>query len=173
MNLYLRLLLIIIKIKRLRLCIEPEGTSRISFRVWPHDCDLNLHLTNSRYLAFMDLARIWMLAEMDILASVLKNRWMPVVHSLEITYIKPLKPFQKFYVQSYAAGWGDKYIYIEQDFVVGDTVYAKAMIRGLFVKNGKPVPVEDVTRVAGNPVSPDNLKQRIKTWIQLIELKKD
>ncbi len=116
MNLYLRLLLIIIKIKRLRQCIEPNGTSRLSFRVWPHDCDLNLHLTNSRYLAFMDLARIWMLAEMDILASVLKNRWRPVVHSQEITYIKPLKPFQKFSVLSYAAGWDDKYIYIEQYF---------------------------------------------------------
>ena len=173
MNLYLRLLRIIIKIKRLRQCIEPDGTSRISFRVWPHDCDLNLHLTNSRYLAFMDLARIWLLAEMEILGSVLKNRWMPVVHSQEITFIKPLKPFQKFDVLSYSAGWDEKYIYIEQDFVVGDIVYAKAMIRGLFVKSGKPVPVEEVTRVAGNPVPPDNLKQRIKTWVQLIELKKD
>ena len=173
MNLYLRLLFIIIKIKRLRQCIEPVGISRISFRVWPHDCDLNLHLTNSRYLAFMDLARIWMLAEIDILQSVLKNRWRPVVHSQEITYIKPLKPFQKFDVLSYAAGWGDKYIYIEQDFVVGDTVYAKAMIRGLFVKNGQPIPVQEVTKAAGNPKPPDNLKQRIETWIQLLELKKD
>ena len=173
MNLYLRLLRIIIKIKRLRQRIEPDGTSRLSFRVWPHDCDLNLHLTNSRYLAFMDLARIWMLAEMDILASVLKNMWMPVVHSLEITFIKPLKPFQKFDVLSYSAGWDDKYIYIEQDFVAGDTIYAKAMIRCLFVKNGKPVPVQEVTEVAGNPTPSDNLQQRIKIWNQLIKMKKN
>ena len=173
MNLYLRLLRIIIKVKRLRQCIAPDGTSRLSFRVWPQDCDLNLHLTNSRYLAFMDLARLWMLAEMDILPSVLKNRWMPVVHSQEITYIKPLKPLQKFEVLSQVAGWGDKYIYIAQDFAAGDTVYAKAMIRGLFVKNGKPVPVEEVTRAAGNPAPPDHFQERIKAWIRLLEVKKN
>ena len=98
---------------------------------------------------------------------------MLVVHSQEITYIKPLKPFQKFDVLSWVAGWNEKYIDSEQDFAVGDTVYARAMIRGLFVKKGKPVPVEEVSKAAGNFTPPNHFQQRIKAWIRLIELKKD
>jgi len=97
MNLYLRLLLIIIKIKRLRLCIEPEGTSRISFRVWPHDCDLNLHLTNSRYLAFMDLARKWMPAENATSCFREYHSWRKSTHllSIELRRGKQVTPAEK------------------------------------------------------------------------------
>ena len=56
MNLYFRLILVFIKSlfagKR-----NPLEASVVHFRVWPLDCDVNLHLTNSRYFAFADLGK--------------------------------------------------------------------------------------------------------------------
>lgn len=95
MNLYFRLLYIFgFELRRLRRVIGFLETSRYSFRALPSDCDINLHVTNSRYLAFMDLARTWMLAEMKLLKPVLNKRWFPIVNANAITYVKDIKPWQ-------------------------------------------------------------------------------
>ncbi|MEC8207268.1 MAG: thioesterase, partial [Pseudomonadota bacterium] len=51
MNLYFRLILLFFKIKRNRDYQGLLDTIDIEFRALPTDCDINLHLTNSRYLA--------------------------------------------------------------------------------------------------------------------------
>ena len=54
MNLYLRLLLLLLRIWRLpRRGVLDE--SRAAFHVLPNDCDINFHMNNGRYLSFMDL----------------------------------------------------------------------------------------------------------------------
>jgi hypothetical protein len=62
MNLYLRLICVLWKIWRLpRKGVFDE--SRVTFRVLPTDCDVNFHLNNGRYLAFMDLGRLHLTAQ--------------------------------------------------------------------------------------------------------------
>ncbi len=51
MNLYFRLLLLFFKIKRNRDYQSLLDTVDIDYKALPSDCDINLHLTNSRYLA--------------------------------------------------------------------------------------------------------------------------
>jgi hypothetical protein len=54
MNLYFRMLIIFLKIwsgHRKRWSDE----SVVNFRAWPMDCDVNFHLTGSRYIAIADL----------------------------------------------------------------------------------------------------------------------
>ena len=78
MNLYLRLLIVLfqlIGLRRTGLFAE----SRLSFRVLPNDCDVNFHMNNGRYLTFMDLGRLHMVAQIGLLGPVIRNRWMPVL----------------------------------------------------------------------------------------------
>ena len=57
MNLWLRLLhLILAGFVRPRL--DPaRDVSRLAFRVWPHDLDTSLHMNNGRYWTLMDHGR--------------------------------------------------------------------------------------------------------------------
>ncbi|HEV2566447.1 MAG TPA: hypothetical protein VGU19_15340 [Microvirga sp.] len=57
MNLWLRVLhLIVTSVFRARL--DPvRDVSRLTFRVWPHDLDTSLHMNNGRYWTLMDLGR--------------------------------------------------------------------------------------------------------------------
>ena len=53
--------------------------SRLTFRVLPNDLDLNLHMNNGRYLTFMDLGRVHLLAQNGLLAHIRRACWMPVL----------------------------------------------------------------------------------------------
>jgi len=56
-TLYLRLLILLIRLIGLpRRWLFEE--SRVGFRVLPTGCDVNLHMNNGRYLAFMDQGRL-------------------------------------------------------------------------------------------------------------------
>lgn len=55
MNLWLRLLWLIVTAKARGALVLPEGVSIVTFRVWPHDLDLSVHMNNGRYLTLMDL----------------------------------------------------------------------------------------------------------------------
>ena len=97
MNLYFGLLYLFYRIKRNKLYQELLDEVEIEYRALPTDCDINFHLTNSRYLAFMDLARTWMTERLSLLSIIMKKRWFPIVNATAITYIKDIKPWQKFH----------------------------------------------------------------------------
>ena len=46
----------------LRPRIEPLEEATIGLRVWPNDLDLNMHVNSGRYLSFMDIGRVEILA---------------------------------------------------------------------------------------------------------------
>src|SRR5262245_66654305 len=115
MNLYLRLLYVLWKIWRLPRR-EVFEESRVTFRVLPNDCDINFHMNNGRYLSFMDLGRVHMVAQIGLLGLVMKKRWMPVLAAAEINFIRQIGPFQKFDLVTRLVTWDDKYAYMEQRF---------------------------------------------------------
>ena len=66
MNLYLRLFLLLFRLIGLpRKGLLEE--SRVAFRVLPNDCDVNLHMNNGRYLSFMDLGRVHLVAQVGLM----------------------------------------------------------------------------------------------------------
>jgi acyl-CoA thioesterase FadM len=172
MNLYLRLLKVLILI-----WFSPRkgimDESRLSFRVWPHDCDLNMHLNNGRYLTFMDLGRIHLIGQIKLLSRLIKNRWMPVLGAAEINFIRPVKPLQKFSLTTRMLGWDEKYFYIEQRFTVEENkLCAAALVKGLFVAGGEKVKPEDILRLAGPLLPPPEMPDTIKQWNQLLAMKR-
>ncbi|MCL1038821.1 thioesterase family protein [Shewanella submarina] len=147
-------------------------TSVIRYRALPTDCDINMHLTNSRYPSFMDLARTYMLAEMGLLKSFLKRGWMPIVNASEFTYIKDIKPLQTFDVESKVVAWDEKYFYIEQRFVSERGLHCIVHVRGLFVCKGKQVAIEQLIEAAGYKGDTPQMPPEVVKWKQFLELKK-
>lgn len=172
MNLIIRMLWLFIW--RIRHCgkIGFLDTSSISYRALPTDCDVNLHLTNSRYPSFMDLARTYLLAEMGLLKPFLRKGWMPIVNAYEFTYIRDIKPLQRFSVETKVVGWDDKYFYIEQRFVSDRGLHCIAHVRGVFVCRSKQVPIPELVAAAGYQGETPTLPPEVAQWKRMLQMKK-
>lgn len=127
----------------------------VRMRVWPQDIDFNLHLNNSRYLIFMDYGRIHLIAATGMLDPVLRERWMPLVGSLSITYRRSLALFAEFTLTSRMLCWDEKWFYMEQVFRTREGLAAIAWVKGLFrAKDGNVPPQRILDLVAPGAVSP-------------------
>ena len=62
-------------------------SSILTFRVWPNDLDINLHMNNGRYLTIMDLGRADLMIRCGLGKVILKRRWMPVLGAVTIQYV--------------------------------------------------------------------------------------
>ncbi|MFP3350885.1 thioesterase family protein [Pseudoalteromonas sp. SIMBA_153] len=172
MNLYFRLLLLFFKIKRNRDYQALLDTVDIDYKALPSDCDINLHLTNSRYLAMMDLSRTWMTERVGLLKQIMKRRWFPIVNATAITYIRDIKPMQRFTISTRLVGWDHKYFYIEQKFHSERGLHAIAYVRGVFKSKKGVVSVEHMLEVAGFEGVAPILPAEIIHWKEMLEQKK-
>ncbi len=171
MNLYLRLLIVLIKTLLARQCGLLES-SRLSFRVTPLDCDLNMHMNNGRYLTFMDLGRIHMLGQTGMLKPLLHARWMPVLGAAEINFICPLRPLRRFELLTRLVTWDEKYFYVEQRFESKGRLCAVALVKGLFVTKGRPVESSAVLKMLNIDVNAPRMPEVVRHWNDLASLKK-
>jgi len=140
----------------------------MNFRAWPHDCDLNLHMTNARYLAMMDLGRTQLLGKAGLLGKIIRHKWMPVANAIEISYIRQIRPFQKFTLHSRLLTWDEKYWYIEQKFMSGKKLLALTMVRGLFLKGQEKVPFDNVAQLLDTPPVKPDMPDRVYLWKELL-----
>lgn len=171
MNLYFRLLLVLIRsafVKKIGLLDE----SRKKYRVWPLDCDFNMHLTNSRYFSLCDVSRFYLMGQTGALFKLLKRMWLPIAQAQEISYFKPINPFQEFDVLTKLVYWDDKYWYTEHRFFVKDKLCAAVQVRGVFVHKGKVLSFHNVLSVAGLESKTPEKPTTVARWQELIESKK-
>ncbi|QBF82837.1 thioesterase [Shewanella maritima] len=173
MNLYFRLIwLFLWRIHRTKR-IGFLDVSRISFRALPLDCDINMHLTNSRYPAFMDLARTHMIAEMGFMKRFLRLGWLPIVNASEFTFIRDIKPMEKFEIETKIVGWDQKYFYIEHRFVTKRGLHCIVHVRGVFLHKGKQVPIAELVREAGFDGEQPQMPAEVVKWKEFLQLKKE
>lgn len=172
MNLYLRLLKLLALLPFVRRQ-DPFAESRLSFRVWPNDCDLNLHMNNGRYLTFMDLGRVHYVAQAGLLRHVLRQRWGAVMSAAEVNFIRPLAPFQKFELVTRMLTWDEKYFYLEHRFESREELCAIATVRGLLLHGGQPVPTAQVLRALGVDIAPPPMPAVVSHWRELTALKRE
>ena len=174
MNLYLRLFYLLLwKVPHHKSTQNLLATSHFNFTVLPLDVDINLHLTNSRYLALMDLARIWLMSEAGVFKKLLKRKWLPVVSSTEITFIKDIKPWQKCTIETKIIAWDDKYFYMEQRFTSNGVLHAIANLKGLFVGKKTVISTPELMEMAGiDDVTSPPLPEHIQHWQAMLAAKK-
>lgn len=173
MNLYFRLLWMML---RLRLWPGTAGFTepfRRPFRVLPTDCDFNLHLTNGRYFSLLDIARVEHLARMKLIGRLLKRRWLPVLNATEMTFIRPIAPLRKFDIVTRIVTWDDKYLYMEQRFESPGTLHAVSLARAAFVCKRELVPPAMVVALAGYTGEAPPRPDIVEGWHALLKDKRE
>ncbi len=146
--------------------------SKLMFHVLPTDCDFNLHMTNSRYYSFMDLGRIALLGQTKLLPTLMKLRWGPVLVACELSFLRPLNPWQEFSLTTKLVYWDEYYFYFEQRFEKRGTLYAIGMAKGALLARGKKVLTKDFFDLAGETPKQPAEPVTIKNWKLLTEAKK-
>lgn len=121
-------------------------------------------MNNGIYLTLLDLARYDLMKRAHAWQDLKKLKVHPVVVMETITFRKSLTPWLKFGIETKILGWDDLAYYIGQRFVVGNEIYAEAIVKLRFLKSPKGTPnPEEVNAMLGGwqgeaPVLP--------SWIQ-------
>ncbi|HTQ71037.1 MAG TPA: thioesterase family protein [Acidocella sp.] len=139
MNLIFRLIYVILGAWR-RPKLGMEDVSALDFRVWPLDLDLNLHMTNSRYLSLMDLGRTDLILRSGAWAAMRRERLGVVLAGAAMRFRRSLSPFARFTLATRLLGWDERWMYVEQVFSGPQGVACSAVVRAAFVKAGRLVP---------------------------------
>ena len=118
MNLWLRLIWVVIAAlsgRRIRL---PQDPSRLMFRVWFHDLDPFRHMNNGRYLTIMDLGRTDLMVRSGLARAAMRHKWTPIASAVLIRFRREMRLFQKFHLESRILWWDDTRTVIQQEFIL-------------------------------------------------------
>lgn len=166
MSLLLRLFLIVMFQSR-RKKVGVLDTTTVWSRVMPNDLDLNRHVNNGRYLTLADLGRIdWFIAT-GAMRVAMKRGWMPIVGDATARFVKQLKVFEAFRIESRLLGFGPKWAFLEHRIVRKDgELAAVVVIRGMF-HGGKQggIPVAQLIEASGHGlVESPVLPEWVQSW---------
>lgn len=133
MNLWIRLFWVLLTARWRGHLVLPRESSLLSFRVWPLDLDISLHLNNGRYLTLMDLGRLDTMVRSGLWREVLHHRWTPIASAITIRFQRELRPFQKFRLETKLLCWDANLVVMEQIFLIdGGPRDGQAAARALF-----------------------------------------
>jgi acyl-CoA thioesterase FadM len=139
----------------------------LAFRVWPNDIDVNLHLTNNRYLRAMDLGRWDLGMRTGLNRTILERRWLPTVGSATLRFRRGLSPFQRYELRTRLAAWDEKWCWFEQRFCVGETLHAIGRVKVLFRGSQGNVPTCELLAACGAGGAPtQNVPEHVRLWQQ-------
>lgn len=146
---------------------------RIRMRVWPNDIDFNFHLNNSRYLSCMDYGRIHMMAANGVLNYAIKERWIPLVGSVDITYRRSLDFWAAFELRTRTLCWDEKWIYMEQSFHSKAGIAAVAWVKGVFRNKDGNIPPQAIVDLIspGTPSPP--VRKSMMQWNEITKMRLD
>ncbi len=160
MNLFFRMLRIFV-MGLFRPRIDLLDSSELRFLVLPTDLDINVHMTNARYLSFMDLGRTDLLIRAGLLKLMRREKLMPVVGHIDIKYRRSLAPFQRFSLKSRLLCWDEKWLYMEQRLESSKGLHSVAIVRGLFLDRNGSVPTQRLLDYLGyqgeSPAMPEEV----------------
>jgi acyl-CoA thioesterase FadM len=145
--------------------IDPLGRSIMSFRVWPHDCDINIHMNNGRYLTLMDLGRLDLILRSGFVRIMLKRRWSAVLGSVTIRYRRPLRPLQRYDLVTRILGWDEKWVFIEQQFVVAGQAHAIGYAKAIITEGARALPMSEMLAAIGYAYPSPPLPDGIHSWL--------
>ncbi|HEX6251561.1 MAG TPA: thioesterase family protein [Gemmatimonadaceae bacterium] len=169
MKLYFRLVRAIWRALTMR--PEPQGSAEsvLKFRVWPTDLDFNMHLTNARYLSFMDLGRLDLLARLGLLKQMLRLKWTPVVGGVMLRFRRGLDPWMRFTLHSRVVGWDEKWFYIEQRFLREGEVHSWGLVRVLLRGREGSLAPASVLAAFGRPTRSPELPPACVEWRRALD----
>lgn len=159
MNLYFRFFLLLLKrlffLKKSDLFLPVQT----SFRVNPMDLDFNFHVNNGRYLSIMDLGRFDLMLRAGVFWKFLSRGYYPVVVSESIRFLRSLRPFESFRVETQIESWDEKDLFLSQKFISHQKIVAMGYIKGRFKQRGRngSVPTSEIFEFVDQPYSGSRL----------------
>ncbi len=114
----------------------PGGSSRLLFRVWPHDLDPSMHMNNGRYLAIMDLGRLDVIARSGLLRLALRNGWTPIASTINIRFQREMRLLNGFELITRLVCWDTRHVVMEQTFQLTSGPHAGQIAAKAYFKGG-------------------------------------
>jgi acyl-CoA thioesterase FadM len=149
---------------RFRSRIGPLDESVVRFTVLPHDCDLNIHLNAGRFVSFMDVGRMELIARMRLLGTMLRRGWRPVMGGAVVRFRRSVLPFERFDVRSRVVGWDEKWIYVEHIVEKDGTFCAVGHMRTVIRSKQGNVPPAEVLALLKMDIASPPLPEFVAKW---------
>lgn len=164
MNLYLRLLLTLLRCWRLPRLAPGETLTR-RLRVLPNDLDINGHMNNGRYLTLIDLMLVEYFVRTGFARVMVRNGWRPMSGGAIISYRRGLNPLQTYDLRFRLDASDDNWNYMRFEFVRDGRVHAAGYMKGAAVARGGLVPnVESYAAMNQAPLD-HPLPQAVRHWL--------
>ncbi|AUI67902.1 thioesterase family protein [Beggiatoa leptomitoformis] len=167
MNLYFRLLLVLLKTWRGE-SLTPLDESILHLRVLPTDIDLHGNLQTNRYLSMMELGYTDLITRMGLRVLTRRQRWLFNIVAINLHYFYPLKVLQKYELSTRLLCWDNQCLYLEHRFQQDKKIVAigqvKAIVRG---RSGSIAPGYLLELLGYDPTSP-NFPTAIQQWFKTI-----
>lgn len=133
------------------------------FRVLPTDLDVLRHMNNGVYLSIADIGRFDLLTRSGVWELFKALDWYPVVAGETITFRRSLTLWQRFRVESRVLGFDDRAVFVEQRFVAGGEVYARAFVKARILRRGGgTVPIAELLDALGT--APEQVA--VPAWVE-------
>ncbi len=136
----------------------------VRMRVWPNDIDFNFHLNNSRFLSCMDYGRMHWVAATGMMDLVVRERWTPLVGSVDVIFRRSLPLFARFTLTTRALCWDEKWIYMEQTFQSSEGLAAVAWVKALFRDRKGNIPPQSIVDQVQAGVSSPPVPESVAIW---------
>lgn len=137
-----------------------SDTTILNSRALPHDLALRDHLPNYRYFSFYELAREDFFQKLGLHASA--RDFGRLVASQDITYLRQIRPLQKFHTHTQVVGWDNKYCYFLHLTYCSNQLTTVALVKEAFLRN---MEVIDPSEVFGMPSPP--LHEALSKWREM------
>lgn len=141
------------------------------YRVQLWDLDANIHMNNVKYLKYLERGRVEHMIHTPWLQAMYQRNIKALIANTEISYVRELRAFVRFRVDTRITGWDERYVYMEQRFVDDQTVYTAATIRMAMVdtRSGKRVDCRSVLSDAFPQLSSPSLPASALALNQLVQ----
>ncbi|HEY4996302.1 MAG TPA: thioesterase family protein [Aestuariivirga sp.] len=142
-----------------------DKPTQVHFRVWPSDLDINLHMTNSRYLALMDLGRTNLLLQSGLWKFIRREKLAPVIAGSLVRFRRPIKLFDRITLTTQVIGWDSKWMFIEHRLERRGELACQAIVKGVFVGNAGSVSPSVIAKRLGQDAASPPLPAWIAGWL--------
>ena len=117
MQLWFRLILYFLRLPFTAGLTNLFSKSVLHLRVLPTDLDLNMHMTNSRYLTMMDMGRIDHMCRTKLGKAMMRHKWTPLANHATLRFRRELPLWEPFRLESEIVYWTEDAAIIEQRFI--------------------------------------------------------
>ncbi|MEL6288206.1 MAG: acyl-CoA thioesterase [Pseudomonadota bacterium] len=156
MNLWFRLIALFFRSFRAEPFTRTNDVSILRGRVWPNDLDTSLHMNNGRYLTLLDHGRTDWLIRARLLGPVLSRGWVPVVTTAGVRFIRELRFWTRYRLETRIVGWTETQVFFEHRMYAetgrraGSLAFLAILKAGLYDRSARGfVPIDDLFGISG------------------------